>query len=212
MIRPYVFIGVIAAILPFVGGCVLIKKPSKANIDLRKKNQELQSRVEELEHKSAGDAAMIRGLQEKSGVLPTLPHDRLAKLFTTHDLKLGKLTGGADLDPQKPGDEGLKVYATPVDETEDPLKAAGAFTVEAFDTSRGSGEKIGEWSFDVAASRKLWSSVLGRHNYVLTCPWQQNRPAGGNLHLKITFVDELTQAKFEKTIDVKVDVGSQQGK
>lgn len=212
MSRPYLLIGVLAALLPCVGGCFLFKKPSKANIDLRKKNQELQSRVEELEHKSAGDTAIIRGLQEKSGVLPTLPQERLAKLFTTHDLKLGKLTGGADLDPQTPGDEGLKVYATPVDETGDPLKAAGAFKVEVIDTSRGSGEKVGEWSFDVDASRKMWSSVLGRHNYVLTCPWQKTKPAGGNLHLTITFVDELTQAKFEKTIDVKVDLGSQQGK
>jgi hypothetical protein len=209
MARPYVFT-VVVALLPFVGGCFLFKKPSKANIDLRKQNQELQSRFDELERKSAGDAAMVRALQDRNGVLPTLPRDRLAKLFTTHGLKLGKLTGGADLDPKTPGDEGLKVYVTPIDETGDALKAAGAFKVEAFDTSRGSGEKIGEWSFDVDASRKMWSSVLGRHNYVLTCPWQKTKPAGGNLHLKITFVDELTQAKFEKTTDVKVDVS--QGK
>jgi hypothetical protein len=196
---------VVLCLAPALGGCFLIKNPDKANIALRKQSQEQQARIAELERQTAGDAAMIRSLQERTGTLPTLPHERLQRLFTTHDVTLGRLTGGADLDPAKPGHEGLKIYATPVDQTGDQLKAAGAFTVEAFDHARGEGMKIGTWTFDVAASRAAWSSVLNRYNYVLTCPWQ-TPPQGADLHVVITFVDELTQGRFKKTADVKVDV------
>jgi hypothetical protein len=167
-------------------------------------NQRLQGEVDELRRKSEGDTAMIRSLQDRAGTLPTLPHERLKRLFTTHAIQLGRLTGGADLDPAKPGHEGLRVFVTPLDETGDPLKAAGAITVEAFDLSRGEGAKVGTWNFDPAATRAAWSSVLNRYNYVVTCPWQQAVPAGPNLHLVVTFVDELTQGRFTKSADVTV--------
>ena len=194
----------LACCLPALGGCFLFKSPDKANIELRKKNQELETRVAELERKSAGDAAMIDSLQNRAGSLPTLPRERLAKLFTTHDITLGKLTGGADLDAAKPGQEGLKVYVTPLDETGDPIKAAGLFTVEAFDLSRDQKPKIGTWTFDAEATRQAWSSVLNRYNYVLTLPWQ-TPPTGDSLHLEVTFTDELTQARFKKAVDVPVE-------
>ena len=200
-----VILAPIACLLPLLGGCFLIKNPDKANIALRKENQEQQARIQELERKAQGDDAMIRSLQEQKGTLPTLPRDRLQKLFTTHDIKLGRLTGGADLDPARPGHEGLKVYLTPLDETGDQLKAAGTITVEAFDLSRGEGAKIGTWMFDVPAARETWTSVLNRYNYVLTCPWQ-TPPSGADVHLAVTFADELTQGVFKKTADVKVDV------
>lgn len=186
------------------GGCSLLKKPNKANIELRKQNQELQTRVKDLEMQHEGDVSRIHGFEQKAGTLPTLPEERLAKLFTTHDLKLGKLTGGADLDPAKPGQEGLKVHATPIDQAGDPLKAAGSFTVEAVDVSGTQPAVVGKWTFDAAASSQAWTSVLNRYEYVLTCPWQ-SPPAGSSLHLSVTFIDELTQGKFTKTIDVTVE-------
>jgi hypothetical protein len=146
---------------------------------------------------------MIDSLQNRVGTLQTLPRERLAKLFTTHDIKLGKLTGGADLDVAKPGQEGLKVYVTPVDESGDALKAAGSFTVEAFDVSRENKPKIGSWTVEGDAAKQAWSSVLNRANYVLTLSWQ-TVPTGETLHLEITFIDELTQARFKKAIDVPI--------
>jgi hypothetical protein len=148
---------------------------------------------------------MIQSLQQRTGTLPTLPHERLRRLFTTHDLQLGRLTGGADLDPAKPGHEGLKIYPAPIDQTGDPIKAAGAFTIEAFDLARGENAKIGTWTFDLAQTSRTWTSVLNRYNYVLTCPWQ-TPPQGADLHVEVTFVDELTQGQFKKTADVKVEV------
>lgn len=199
------FIVPLIALAPFLGGCFLIQKPDKANIELRKKIQEAEAQLAETRLKSEADAATIRSFEERIGTLPTLPQDRLDKLFTTHDLKLGRLTGGADLDPKTPGHEGLKIYATPIDQAGDALKAAGTFTVDAFDLSRETNPKIGHWTFDVAASRAGWTSVLNRYNYVLTLPWQ-TPPSGPKLHLDVTFVDELTQRRFVKSIDVTVDV------
>jgi hypothetical protein len=194
----------IACAAPLLGGCFLVKKPNKANIELRKQNQEQQTRIEDLERQHEADAARIHGFEKKVGTLPTLPQDRLDKLFTTHDLKLGKLTGGADLDPSKPGQEGLKVHATPIDQSGDPLKAAGSFTVEAVDVSGAQPALVGKWTFDAGAAGQAWTSVLNRYEYVLTCPWQAP-PAGSSLHLSVTFVDELTQGSFTKTIDVTVE-------
>lgn len=189
------------------GGCGLIGGPrNTANIELRKENQSLRDKVAVMERQAEAAAAAIRSHEAEVGSLPTLPGERLGKLFTTHDIKLGRLTAGADLDPQKPGHEGLKIYVTPLDGDGDPLKAAGAFTIEAFDLARGEGAKVGTWTFDVDAARRQWSSVLNRYNYVLTCPWQQQTlPTGGNLHVVVTFVDELTRGTFKKSVDVAVD-------
>lgn len=191
--------------VPTAGGCGLIGGPrNTANIELRKENATLREQVRKLELAAQADAAAIRSHEDKVGTLQTLPRDRLATLFTTHDLKLGRLTGGADLDPKRPGHEGLKIYATPLDGSGDPIKAAGAFTVEAFDLSRGDGAKVGTWAFDVHAAARQWTSVLNRYNYVLPCPWQ-TPPATGNLHVVVTFVDELTRGSFKKSVDVTVE-------
>ncbi len=194
----------LAGIIAMSGGCSLLRKPDKANIELRKQNQELQARLAESQRTSEADAARLRSIEGRAEPLPTLPRERLAKLFTAHDIKLGRLTGGADLDPAKPGQEGLKIHVTPLDETGDPIKAAGAFTVEAFDLSQDQGVKIGTWTIDAAAARENWSSVLNRYEYVFSLPWQMP-PMTTSLHLDVTFDDELTQRRFKKSADVTVD-------
>src|SRR5690242_13566088 len=78
---------------PMLTGC---GSPNTANIELRKQNQELHDKIDQLTRAHEADAATIRGLQNKAGAVPTLPQDRLDKLFTVHGLTLGRLTGGAD--------------------------------------------------------------------------------------------------------------------
>src|SRR5688572_14588101 len=93
-----------------VSGCT---KPSAANIQVRKENQDLRDRIASLEKAREADAATIRSLESRIGTVPTLPKERLDRLFTVHGLNLGRLTGGMDADAAKPGDEGIKVYAAP---------------------------------------------------------------------------------------------------
>jgi len=178
--------------------------PSAVNIELRKQNQELQEKVDTLTRTHEADQATIRGMQERAGVLPTLPTERLAKLFTVHGLELNRLTGGADLDREKPGDEGLKVYAVPTDDTGEKIKAAGSFVIEAFDLAAKPPE-IGKWSFDTDVARQHWLGALLSYHYVFTCRWQ-TVPQHDELTIKVTFRDELTGREFSAQKVVKVQL------
>ena len=179
----------------FLSGCSA--GPDQANIDLRKDKQSLQSQVEELHRQREGDAATIATLQQNRTV-STLSHDELEKLFTTHNLALGRLTGD---DPDKPG---LKVFAVPLDEFGQPLKAAGSFVVEAFDLAKQSDNLVGRWEFSLDVARKNWYGGALLYTYVLECPWK-NPPTHSQLTLKVTFHDELTQRDFtvQKVITVR---------
>jgi hypothetical protein len=190
-------------IFSFLSGC---SSPNRANIELRKQNQALRDEIASLKQQHDADVATIRGMEEQRGTLQTLPADRLAKLYTVHGLKLGRLTGGADLDRNKPGDEGLKVYIVPVDEDGDAMKAAGTFTVEAFDLSSGSEVRAGRWEFDLEQTRKAWYGALLK-SYVLTCPWQ-NAPQHRELTVKVTFVDALTGRVLTVQTVGKVDISA----
>lgn len=178
--------------------------PNSANIVVRKQNQDLQDKIDSLTRTHEADQAELNGLKDRIGTLPTLPDDRLAKLFTTHGLSLGKLTGGADLDRDKPGDEGFKVYVTPTDDQGDTLKAAGSFVIEAFDLASKLPER-GKWTFDTDQTRKCWNGSFLSHQYVLTCPWQ-SPIQHEELTVKVTFRDELTGREFhtQKVIKIKL--------
>jgi hypothetical protein len=178
-------------------------KPNAANIELRKQNQQLRDEVSDLQQARQADAAAIASLESNATTVPVLPSERVEPLFTVHGLQFGRLTGGADLDRDTPGDEGVKVYIVPVDRDGDTLKAAGAFTVELFDLNRQENQKIGQWSFPVEDARKNWYGRALLNTYVLTCPWQ-TPPEHGNLTLKVTFVDELTRRQFDAQREITV--------
>jgi hypothetical protein len=202
---------VVVAAAGLVSGCT---KPSGANIELRKQNQELNDRIAALEKSREADAATIRALEGRVGTVPTLPKDRLDRLFTVHGLSLGRLTGGMDEDPRKPGDEGIKVYAVPTDDGGDPLKAAGSFTIEAFDLANAQSPLVGKWTFDTSAARSAWNGAAPlSYQYVLKAPWQQGGPpAHEELTVKVTFTDGLTGRQFDaqKVVRVKLPAASSQ--
>ncbi len=188
-----------AGLLLLAGGCTT---PDKANIELRKQNQTLQDELDTLRRTHAADEATISGLRESRTTVPLLPEKRLGQLFTVHGFNIGRLTGGADLDPAKAGDEGIKVYVTPFDGNGDSLKAAGAFDVELFDLARQGNQKIGDWSFPLTDAGKNWYGSL-LNCYVLTCPWQTT-PTHDELTVKITFTDALTARRFTQQKVIKI--------
>src|SRR5947207_5440695 len=147
-------------------------RPSKANVELRKQNQALQNQIADLKRQHEADLASIRNLQSSAPTVPTLPPERLEKVVTTYGLKIGRLTGGADLDPNQPGDDGLKIYVAPVDRTGEAIKAAGSFVVEAFDLAKPGDTRIGRWEFPTDQVQKYWVNFLTQTNYVLPAPWQ----------------------------------------
>src|SRR5205814_1655094 len=108
-----------------------------------------------LNRRHDADVATIRAMRSGT-TIPSLSEDRLQKLFTVHGIRLGKLTGGDRSDPKSATDDALKVYVVPFDEAGDALKAAGRFTVEAFDLAKPQSQKIGTWTFDTDQARKSW--------------------------------------------------------
>src|SRR3954469_16777996 len=89
----FICVHLCSSVVPFfLFGC---SQPNTANIELRKKIDELQSQNEQLRRQHEADQATVAGLKGATTV-PSLAEDRLAQLFTTHGLKFGRLTGGAD--------------------------------------------------------------------------------------------------------------------
>ena len=175
-------------------GCM--GKPNQANIELRKKNQSLEARIAELNRVHEADAATIRALEQQRGALPTLPQNRLEKLFTAHGLLLSRLSTADD--------QGIRVYVVPTDETGDEIKAAGSFVVEAFDLAKQADNLAGRWQFTTDQARQNWHGSALLYAYVLVCPWQQV-PQHRQITLKVTFRDELTgrQLSVQKVLDVQ---------
>jgi hypothetical protein len=169
--------------------------PNRANILLRKENQDLHARLGQLQKRQEADQRTIAGLENSRPTVPTLPATQLAQLFTTHGIGFGRLTGGADLDPNKPGDEGLGIYIVPLDQSGDKLKAAGTFDIDAFDLNEPGDNRVGHWHFDLAQSRQVWIDLLWEYDYALICPFTR-LPHHPEITVKVTFLDELTQIPF----------------
>jgi outer membrane murein-binding lipoprotein Lpp len=190
-----------------LSGC--IGKPNQANVELRKQNQDLQNQIATLRHERDTARAEVAGLRSHATTVPTLAPDRLAKLFTTSGIELGRLTGGADLDPDRPGDEGLKVYVTPLDNSHQKFKAAGSIVVEAFDLAADAASaRVGHWEFSTEEAAKYWSGALLRYEYVVPCPFEK-APSHADLTVKVTFTDELTSRTFTQQRVVKVRLTDQ---
>jgi len=193
--------------LPALLACLLLllplgcRGPNRANIELRKRNQQLDTELARLRAENQQLSQDLRRLEsaDETQRLPTLPQERLAELWTVAGLRFGRLTG---IDRRSEGHP-LKVYLRPIDQDGDPIKAAGSITIEAFDLS-ASDVRIGRWEFGVEESRKLWNSGGLLNEYVLTCPWEGEAPAEGRkLLVKATFHDALTQRTFEQTREVQ---------
>ena len=186
-----------------LGGCG--PKPSAANIELRKELQDSTLKLDDAGRQHAADVATIRSLQQNATTVPVLPQERVAELFTTHGIRIERLSGGMDSDPKSTGDEGLRIYVTPFDATNDDLKSAGTFTVEAFNLAADA-KVIGKWTFDNKQARTAWKGFGLLYEYVLECPWQQVQPTDPQLTVRVTFTDALTRRVFieQKTIDVQV--------
>jgi hypothetical protein len=192
----------LAVVVPALTAIGCGGSPSGANILLRKQLQQRDDQIHLLKIQHQGDLADLRA---HSGPTTTsLSPDELAKLFTTHGISFGKLTGGSDLDMRKPGDQGLKIYIVPTDGDGQPLKAAGTFTVEAFDLSLPDNNLIGKWNFALNQTRQSWYGAAFLYNYVLTCAWQ-HVPTNSQLTVRATFHDELTGREFTEQRIVTVN-------
>jgi outer membrane murein-binding lipoprotein Lpp len=175
-------------------GC---RGPNKANIELRKKNQDLQTKVDQLERNRQADQATIAALQKDKGVVvQQLPTTQVSQLFTVTGVDINKLTGFRK--------EGLKVYVVPNDAAGDVLKAAGTVTVEAYDLGRKDQPLLGRWEFPTEQAGANWYSSWVVSGYALTCPLDPpTQPT--EITIRATFTDALTQRTFTAQRVVKTE-------
>ena len=182
-------------------GCA---KPNPVTIQLRKENQQLNARIDSLRQQNNARLARIATLEQQTGPsVPTLAQSRLDAMFTVHSIELGRQTGGYNPNPDKPGDQGLRIYLTPLDENGDPLKATGQVTVEAYDLAMPLDNRIGRWVFEPAALKGAWRSLGPLHAFVLTPSWQ-SIPRHSETTVKVGFRDELTGRTFSAIKDIRV--------
>jgi hypothetical protein len=181
--------------------------PNVASIKVRKDNQTLHEKVTTLQRELEGSKASIRALESRATTVPVLPGTQLDQLFTTHELKFGRGTGPADLDVLQPGEEGLKVQVAPIDQTGQPIKAAGTFTIDAFDLAQTDHPHIGHWQFSPEEAGKNFYSMLTLYTYVLPLPWQE-LPKHKDITLRVTFNDLLTHRTFTGEKVVTVDLSA----
>ncbi len=124
-------------------------------------------------------------------------------MFTVHGITIGRLTGGANLDPSKVGDGGLRVFVTPFDDDRHPIQATGALAIEAFDLEQSEGNRIGRWAFTPEQLKRSWQSFGLIHGFVVDCSWQKF-PIHTEVVLKITFEDALTGRRYSELFQAKV--------
>jgi hypothetical protein len=180
--------------------------PNAANIKLRKENQDLREQFARLERERDADRARIKSLEPSAGTLATLPNDRLEKLFTTHGVRIEKLTGGSRSRPELPADDVLKVYVVPTDADTDELKAAGSFAIKAYDLNEPGSPLLGTWEFDTDQARKSWYGSAMLYEYVFACPLKPS-PKHEQITVHVTFTDALTQRQFEAQKVIHVSLG-----
>lgn len=183
--------------LASMGGC----GPNKANVRLRKEKQELEARIVELERRHQADQARILTLAGQKDAPAILSQAQLETLFTVHSIRIGRSTGAVDLDGEKAGDEGIKIYLTPRDEAGDPLKATGQVTIDLLEPERTGDPRIGHWEMDPAELKKTWRQFMQLNAFVITLPWQ-TPPTGAHLVVDITFRDTLTARTYREVVKI----------
>ena len=175
-------------------GCA---KPNAANIELRKENTRLAEALKQFQTEREAEQKQMIAATQPDAIAPAIAPERLRLLFTTHSIRLGRLTGFATIDKSP----GLKVFITPIDQAGDALKAAGAIKVEAFDLPSG-GTLVGQWSFTSLAARELWNGQGLLYEYVVPCAFE--RPVSSKeITVRVTFIDELSGRVFSEQTIVK---------
>lgn len=140
--------------------------------DLRVALEDRLSRLETDLRVAQSDADTLRSQLAKSG-RQTLPLEQSHALHRASKLTLHSLmTGGWDSDPA-PGDEGLAVLLTPVDEHGDQVKLGGDLELELLDLSQaGEQQRLGSWSIPRDEVAGLWHKGLLGAGFLVRVPWQ----------------------------------------
>jgi len=156
------------------------------NKQLSEEKTELKLAVERLQKEN--DA-----LAEQVKTLAALDRDvRWAGLVVPVQIRLGRYTGFYE--KAKDGKDALMVYLTPLDATQDAIKAAGSVQIELWDLSaEPAAAKLGTWHISAEDLKTRWARSILDSYYRIECPLD-SAPVDTSKQLTLTvkFTDYLT--------------------
>ena len=143
--------------------------------------------------------------QQQITTLQNLGEKRLDLLFVPTRIDLGRYTGGIDTN-DLPGDDAIKVYLEPIDQTGDSIKAAGEVTVQLYDLAADSSKNLlGEYQWSPEEIGSCWKGGLMSRYFALVCPWKET-PTHDEITVRVVFTDYLTGKTFSAQKTCKISL------
>lgn len=177
--------------LAVAGGCA---DPNET-LALRRELQDARDSIKKAQEEKLALRNQIARQRRHIERLQALGAKRLARLFHVRRVRLGRYTGGVDLD-DKPGDDGVKVYLQPIDRHGSVIKAAGSVKVQLFDLAAPpGGNLIFQRTWAAENIHTKWFRGLLSDHFVFECKWDA-RPAHDEITVRAQFTDYLTGRRF----------------
>lgn len=157
-----------------------------------------QEQVRVLQGEVAAKEQAMQMMKGQVARLREMKPEELEQLIVPVKIELARLSGGYERD-ERPGDDGIVVYVQPIDRDGHVVKAAGSLKVTLLDLANAPEQHvIGEYAFDVAQTRGLWSGRLWTSHFTVHCPWPQGRaPAHAEITARVEFAELLTGQKLD---------------
>jgi len=145
-----------------------LRNQEDARVELERQLGTLQTEL----RVAQGDADRLR-TQLASQNRPVPPAEESRALFRAQELKFAPLmTGGWDRD-DSPGDEGVCLLLTPVDEHGDLVKIPGETEIELLDLAASpEDQRLGLWKFGTEEVTQAWHKGVLSSGFLFRVPWQ----------------------------------------
>lgn len=190
-----------AVLFLLIGGCGPQDNGGSASTERLQNEKTIRQLREEVQQLRQ----QIDQQQQQITTLQHLGEKRLDLLFVPVRINLGRYTGGVDTN-DLPGDDAIKVYLEPIDQTGDSIKAAGEVTVQLYDLAADSSENlIGEYHWNSEEIGSCWKGGLMSRYFALVCPWKEI-PANDEITVRVVFTDYLTGKTFSAQKTCKVSL------
>lgn len=167
-------------------------------LELRNQRDAAVRRARKLTEQVESLSADLRQKNRQIETLRKLDGVDVEKLYTTRRIELGRFTGGIDTDG-KPGHDAVRVFLTPIDRDESPLKRAGNVTVQLYDLAADKDATLlADFNYPPDRAGKHFASGLMSYHYSFDCPLPDDRPLDHDtLTVRVTFTELLTGKTFD---------------
>ena len=196
----WLVVGTLAGLMSLAGCTVKTDEV----LELQRDKFKLQRQLQRAEETIAEQQKTLRQKDEQISTLADLAPEQLEVLFTVEKIVLGRYSGGTNLD-KKGGDDGVRVYLIPQDQSGRTVTAAGSVEISVFDLARKQDSLLMSYSFTAAKAKEHWQSSSLANHYSFTCLWKDRQPLGDEITIHVKFVDYLSGRSFRATKQCKIN-------